>query len=93
MSTENKTTQYCGSAQEMGDTLLIDLNVNQLRDILSNPDNAQFRKEFTTKDGRTQEVIKLKAVKRKEMQGYSTHFLCLNDYVRGEKKEEKDLPF
>ncbi len=91
MSTENKPTQYCGSGQELGDSLLMDLNVNQLREILANPDNVQFRKEFTTKDGKTQEVIKLKAVKRKEAQGYSTHFLCLNDYVKGEKKQ--DLPF
>ncbi len=92
MSTERKT-KYCGSAQELGDSLLIDLNINQLREILSNPDNAQFKKEFTTKDGQTQEVIKVKAVKRKEAQGYSTHFLCLNDYVKGEKAQEKDLPF
>ncbi len=92
MSTE-KQTQYCGSAQEMGDTLLIDLNVNQLRLILANAENNQFRKEFTNKDGEKQEVIKLKAVKRKEAQGYSTHFLCLNDYVKGEKKQEQDLPF
>lgn len=94
MSTENKPTQYCGAAQEMGDSLLIELNVNQLRDILSNPENAKFMREFATKDGSKQQVIKLKAVKRKEVQNYSTHFLCLNDYVKGEKKEsDQDLPF
>ena len=32
--------------------------------------------------------LKLKAVKRKEAQGYSTHFLCLNDYVKGEAKQD-----
>lgn len=89
-----KKTQYCGSAQEMGDTLLIDLNVNQLRDILSDIANAGFMKEYVNKDGEKQQVIKLKAVKRKEAQGYSTHFLCLNDYVKGEKAQQKsDLPF
>lgn len=96
MSTEKKT-QYAGSAQTLGEDLLIDLNINQLREILANPDNAPFRREFTTKDGTTQEVIKLKAVKRKELQGYSTHFICLNDYVKknGEEKEQakNDLPF
>lgn len=87
----DKKTQYCGSAKQLGESLLIDLNLNQLRDILANAENAQFRTRFKTKDGVENEVLKLKAVKRKEEQGYSTHFLCLNDYVKGEKKE--DLPF
>ena len=86
-----KQTQYCGSARELGDSLLIDLNLNQLREILAKAENAQFRSTFTTKDGTANEVLKLKAVKRKEAQGFSTHFLCLNDYVKGETKQ--DLPF
>jgi hypothetical protein len=90
MST-TKQTQYCGSARELGDSLLIDLNLNQLREILAKAENAQFRSTFTTKDGTANEVLKLKAVKRKEAQGFSTHFLCLNDYVKGEAKQ--DLPF
>jgi len=81
-----KQTQYCGSARELGDSLLIDLNLNQLREILAKAENAQFRSTFTTKDGTANEVLKLKAVKRKEAQGFSTHFLCLNDYVKGEAK-------
>lgn len=86
-----KQTQYCGSARELGDSLLIDLNLNQLREILAKAENAQFRSTFTTKDGTANEVLKLKAVKRKEAQGFSTHFLCLNDYVKREAKQ--DLPF
>ena len=96
MSTEQKQTQYCGSGQSLGETILVDLNINQLREILANPDNQQFKKHFTTKTGQENEVIKLKLVKRKELQGYSTHFLALNDYVRnGEEKEQakNDLPF
>jgi hypothetical protein len=88
---DKKQTQYCGSAKELGDSLLIDLNLNQLKDILSKAENAQFRNTYTTKDGTVNEVLKLKAVKRKEVQGFSTHFLCLNDYVKGETKQ--DLPF
>lgn len=88
---DKKQTQYCGSAKELGDSLLIDLNLNQLKDILSKAENAQFRTSYTTKDGTLNEVLKLKAVKRKEVQGFSTHFLCLNDYVKGEAKQ--DLPF
>ena len=88
MSTEKKT-QYCGSAKELGSDLLIDLNINQLREILGNPDNQQFKYTYTDKSGNDFEVIKLKAVKRKEPQGYNTHFLCVNDYVKdGEKKAQ-----
>lgn len=96
MSTENKPTQYCGSGQSLGDTILVDLNINQLREILANPENEQFKKRFTSKSGQENEVIKLKLVKRKELQGYSTHFLALNDYVRdGEAKvqEKNNIPF
>ena len=95
MSTENKT-QYCGSGQALGETILVDLNINQLREILSNPDNEQFKKRFTTKSGEENEVIKLKLVKRKEVQNYSTHFLALNDYVKNEEgktQSKNDLPF
>lgn len=97
MSTEKKNTQYCGSAKELGSDLLIELNIGQLREILGNPDNEQFRSKWVDKNGVEQETIKLKAVKRKEAQGFSTHFLCLNDYVKqdGDKKvqKENDLPF
>lgn len=95
MSTEKKT-QYCGSAKELGSDLLIELNINQLREILANAENAKFKYSYTDKAGNENEVIKLKAVKRKEPQGYNTHFLCLNDYVKdGEKtvQKENDLPF
>lgn len=88
MSTERKS-QYCGSGNQMGETILIDLNINQLREILSNPENEQFKKRFTTKSGEEQETIKLKLVKRKEVQNYSTHFLALNDYVKGEEKVQQ----
>lgn len=96
MSQENKQTQYCGSAKQLGEDLLIELNINQLKDILANPSNEQFKSKFTSKDGKENQVIKLKAVKRKESQGFSTHFLCLNDYVKqdGAKKQEaNDFPF
>lgn len=93
---ETKKSKFCGSGQQLGEDMLIDLNINQLREILSDPNNAQFKKKFTTKDGE-QESIKLKLVKRKEAQGYSTHFLVLNDYVKGEngtkKQVEDNFPF
>ena len=89
MSTEKRETQYCGSGQALGDTILVDLNINQLREILSNPVNDQFKKHFTSKTGQQNEVIKLKLVKRKELQGYSTHFLALNDYVKGEAEVQQ----
>ena len=90
MST-TKQTQYCGGANQLGNDLLIDLNLNQLKQILANAENAKFQKSFTTKDGVENVVIKLKAVKLKEPKQFQTHFLCLNDYVKGEAKE--DLPF
>lgn len=83
-----KKTQYCGQANQLGEDLLIDLNINQLREILANADNNQFKRTFTTRDGQTQETIKLKAVKLKERKEFQTHFLCLNDYVKGEAKKE-----
>lgn len=92
MSTE-KQTQYCGSANKLGEDLLIDLNINQLRDILANAENAQFQKSFTTKAGVENVVLKLKAVKLKEPKQFQTHFLCLNDYVKGENNKNQDLPF
>ena len=81
----------------MGEDLLVDLNLTQLKEILLDADNAQFKKSFFTKDGTKQETLKLKLVKRKEAQGYSTHFLVLNDYIKGENAKKvqvtDDLPF
>ena len=94
---ETKKSKFCGSGQQLNDDFLIDLNLNQLKEILLDAENAQFKKSFTTKDGARQESIKLKLVKRKEAQGYSTHFLVLNDYIKGENgkkvQEEDNLPF
>ena len=94
---ETKKSKFCGSGQLMGEDLLVDLNLTQLKEILLDAENAQFKKSFTTKDGTKQETLKLKLVKRKEAQGYSTHFLVLNDYIKGENgkkiQEEDNLPF
>jgi len=94
---ETKKSKFCGGGQQLNDDFLIDLNLNQLKQILLDPDNAQFKKSFVTKDGEKQESLKLKLVKRKEAQGYSTHFLVLNDYVKGDnaqkKQVENDFPF
>jgi len=94
---ETKKSKFCGSGQLMGEDLLVDLNLTQLKEILLDAENAQFKKSFVTKDGTKQETLKLKLVKRKEAQGYSTHFLVLNDYIKGENAKKlqvaDDLPF
>jgi len=54
---ETKKSKFCGGGQQLNDDFLIDLNLNQLKEILLDAENAQFKKSFTTKDGVKQESI------------------------------------